>query len=116
VSARALAGAAESYIRRGWRVESALTPGQVVMVHGKRPNHVLHLLLSVFTLGLWLPVWLILAVSTKEQRTVLTAQSDGSVTNSLAADAAQAAPWYQRTSTIVALSVLGILALAKLLG
>ena len=30
-----------------------------------KTNHVLHLLLSVFTLGLWLPVWLIIAVSNR---------------------------------------------------
>lgn len=29
------------------------------------PNHVLHLLISVFTCGLWLPVWLVLIVATK---------------------------------------------------
>jgi carbon starvation protein CstA len=27
-----------------------------------RPNHILHLLLSVITGGLWLPVWLILSM------------------------------------------------------
>ncbi len=26
------------------------------------PSHILHLLLSVFTVGLWLPVWLIIVV------------------------------------------------------
>lgn len=27
------------------------------------PNHILHLLLSVFTAGLWIPVWLIIAAT-----------------------------------------------------
>ena len=26
------------------------------------PNHVLHLLLSLFTLGLWVPIWILLAI------------------------------------------------------
>ena len=28
----------------------------------QKPNHVLHLLLSVFTIGLWLPVWMLVAL------------------------------------------------------
>ncbi|KAA0919983.1 hypothetical protein FQ137_06585 [Dietzia sp. ANT_WB102] len=37
---------------------------QTVFVHGgqtKRVNHGLHLVLSILTAGLWLPVWIILA-------------------------------------------------------
>jgi hypothetical protein len=29
----------------------------------RQPNHILHLLLAVFTLGLWLPVWLFIAIA-----------------------------------------------------
>ncbi len=29
-----------------------------------RPNHILHLLLSVFTVGLWLPIWLLIGFLT----------------------------------------------------
>lgn len=39
---------------------------QTVMVNGgngKGVNHVLHLLLTIFTAGLWLPVWIILAMA-----------------------------------------------------
>jgi len=32
-----------------------------VMATGQKPNHVLHLLLTVFTAGLWGVVWLLLA-------------------------------------------------------
>ena len=28
-----------------------------------KPNHILHLLLSIITAGLWIPVWLLLAVT-----------------------------------------------------
>ena len=33
-----------------------------VMAVGKTPNHILHLLMSVVTAGLWLPVWLIIGL------------------------------------------------------
>lgn len=56
----------------GWRVEATPTPGQVVMVRGKRPNHILHLLLSLVTFGLWLPVWLVIGLSSSERRVVLS--------------------------------------------
>jgi sterol desaturase/sphingolipid hydroxylase (fatty acid hydroxylase superfamily) len=32
----------------------------------KRPNHILHLLLSVFTVGLWLPIWILLGLSAQK--------------------------------------------------
>lgn len=102
---RALAAEVERYIRIGWRVEASPIPGQVVMVHGKRPNHILHLLLSVVTLGLWLPAWLIIAVSTKETRAVLTATSSGAVANSLNAPQP---PWYRQSSTWVALAIAAV--------
>ena len=50
-----------SYLAQGWRLESR-TAYSANMVKGKRVNHVLHLLLSVVTLGLWLPVWLVVAL------------------------------------------------------
>lgn len=34
-----------------------------VLIRRRGPNHVLHLLLSMATVGLWLPVWLIVGVS-----------------------------------------------------
>lgn len=39
---------------------------QHIHVHqdrGKRVNHALHLILTIFTMGLWLPVWLIVAIA-----------------------------------------------------
>ena len=76
-----LAAAVNDWVRIGWRVET-YGPDQVVMVRGRRPNHVLHLLLSIVTLGLWLPVWAILALTQGEKRQVLTAMPDGCVVNS----------------------------------
>jgi|SRR5262252_8900202 len=58
-------------VNQGWRVES-LTTTQAVLVKGKRPNHLLHLLLTVFTAGLWLPGWIVVAVASGEKRRVIT--------------------------------------------
>jgi hypothetical protein len=35
---------------------------KAVIAERQTPNHVLHLLLSVITCGLWLPVWLLLGL------------------------------------------------------
>jgi len=59
-----------SAISKGWRLESR-SRYTAVVVYGHRPNHVLHLLLSVFTLGLWIPVWILLAITNRVQREVL---------------------------------------------
>lgn len=60
-------------VRKGWRVESQ-TDEMATMVKGKRPNHLLHLILTVLTLGLWgVFVWLPLSIFKHEQRMVLTA-------------------------------------------
>lgn len=66
------------YVSRGWRVEST-GPGWASLVRGRRVNHLLHLFLSVFTLGLWLPVWLIMGLTVKETRTMLRVAEDGMV-------------------------------------
>ena len=63
------------HVSAGWRVESQ-TPSQAVMVKGKRPNHLLHLILSVLTVGLWLIVWLIVALAAGEKRRVLHAPAE----------------------------------------
>lgn len=66
------------FAKRGWRVESQ-TDTTAVMVKGKKPNHILHLLLTILTAGLWGIVWIILALTQKEHRMVLTADENGLV-------------------------------------
>jgi len=66
-----LAAEIRSGVAHGWRVESQ-SDFQAVLVRGKRPNHILHLLLSIFTLGLWIPVWIFLALVSHERRKVVT--------------------------------------------
>ena len=57
-------------IRQGWRVESE-TDYHMVMVKGHRVNHILHLLLSILTLGVWIVVWLLLIILGGEKRRVI---------------------------------------------
>lgn len=47
----------------GWRVETA-TPHFVTLVSGerRRTNHILHLLLTLATCGLWAIVWIVIAI------------------------------------------------------
>lgn len=75
---RNLAYAVADAVTRGWRVESQ-TNYSAVLVAGQRPNHILHALLSFFTCGMWLPIWLVVAVSTREYRMVLTVDQWGNV-------------------------------------
>ena len=55
---------------RQW-TEQLAPPAAGVVVVGRDPyetNHVLHLLLTVFTFGLWAPVWLVVAVVNSGKR------------------------------------------------
>jgi hypothetical protein len=61
----------------GARMESA-TDYQVVLVYGKNLNHLLHALLTLFTL-FWGLVWLILACSPQERRRVVFVDAFGQV-------------------------------------
>ena len=72
----ALAGRIAYWTKWGWRVESQVGE-QVVLVEGHRPNHVLHLILSIITLGLWLIVWLILSIVGGEKRKTISIDADG---------------------------------------
>lgn len=69
------------WVKWGYRVESQ-SPEQAVMVTGRRPNHVLHVILSVITLGLWLIVWFLVAVFGGEKRKTITVQADGRLVES----------------------------------
>lgn len=65
-------------VTRG-RVES-VTPYSAVVVHGQKVNHVLHLLISVLLCGIWLPVWLVIALTGGEKRRVISVDACGNVT------------------------------------
>jgi hypothetical protein len=61
------------------RVESR-TAHQAVLVYGHNPNHVVHALLSIVTLGAWLLVWLVVAANQREERMTLQVDRYGIVT------------------------------------
>ena len=63
-------------VRSGQRVESR-SDYQAVLVRGHRVNHVLHLILFLVTLGLWLPIWILLAILGGEKRELLQVDAYG---------------------------------------
>lgn len=54
-------------VRNGWRIETQLE-FSAVLVTGNKVNHVLHLLIAIFTCGLWVFVWAFLAATGGERR------------------------------------------------
>jgi hypothetical protein len=71
-----LAQAIASWVRGGWMVESQ-TDFQAVMAKGHRPNHVLHLILTLITLGIWAIAWILVAILGGEKRKVVSWTSSG---------------------------------------
>lgn len=76
---RRLAHHVASAVANGRRVETQ-SDFQAVLVRGHRPNHVLHLILSLVTFGLWVPVWLVLTVAGGEKRELLSVDEFGNCT------------------------------------
>lgn len=71
-----LAQLISQYAREGWRVESQ-SATQAQLVKGKPTNHVLHLLLSLVTLGIWIPVWICVAIFGGEKHKLVTVNERG---------------------------------------
>lgn len=60
----------------GGRIESR-TDFQAVLVKGKPINHLLHLFLTLCTLGVWSIVWIFLAIAGGEKRVLLKVDEYG---------------------------------------
>ncbi|NYI80625.1 DUF4352 domain-containing protein [Nocardioides panzhihuensis] len=60
----------------GWRVESQ-TEYHTVLAKGGRTNHVLHLILTIVTCGLWSVAWLLIAHLNRRQSLVLRVDEYG---------------------------------------
>lgn len=73
-----LDGAIAKAVVVGWRVESH-TEAQAVLVSGQRPNHLLHLVLTLCTCGFWGFVWIVVALTIRESRLVYTVDPAGQV-------------------------------------
>lgn len=67
--------------RHGWRVQS-MTATQAQLLKGKPTNHVLHLILSLITLGLWLFVWLGVVIFAGQKQKLVTVDAYGNVQQS----------------------------------
>jgi hypothetical protein len=71
-----LAQAVANWVHKGWRVESQ-TDFQAVMVKGHRPNHILHLILTIITIGIWAIIWILLTLLGGEKRAVVSVDEYG---------------------------------------
>lgn len=71
--------AVQSAVAQGWTIESR-SEYQAILVRGQRVNHILHLILTVLTLGFWGIVWILLAIGGGQKREVLTVDQVGAVT------------------------------------
>lgn len=75
-----LAMAVSQAVNYGARVESQ-TDTTAVLVRGGRPNHVLHLILTLVTFGFWAIVWIIVALASGEKRQMIRVDEYGNVLN-----------------------------------
>jgi hypothetical protein len=55
-------------VRGGWSVESQSDFQAVMVQPGTKVNHLLHLVLSLITLGIWLIVWALVTLMHKRTR------------------------------------------------
>jgi hypothetical protein len=78
VRKRNLAQAVQREVVAGYRVESQ-TDINAVLVKGKSVSHILHLILSLITFGLWLFVWPLVWYLNREQRLILNVDDYGNV-------------------------------------
>lgn len=74
----ALAQMVANVSAQGFRVESQ-SDFQAIIVKGKPINHTLHIILSVLTVGIWLIVYAILAVTGGEKREMVQVDEWGNI-------------------------------------
>ena len=65
-------------VGRGMRVDTQ-SDTMAVVVSGKPVNHILHLILTIVTVGFWGIVWLILVIAGGEKREMITVDEYGNV-------------------------------------
>ena len=63
-----LAGAVAFEVRQHGAVVLGGTPYIVTLEYGSRPDHILHLLLSIVTCGVWLLIWMLLTMTNPPAR------------------------------------------------
>ena len=62
----------------GWRIESQFA-NYAVMATGGEVNHAVHLLATMLTCGLWVPIWVIMGITGSEKRVTITVDPNGVV-------------------------------------
>jgi hypothetical protein len=73
-----LARTITNQVAQGWRVESQ-SDYQAVLLKGRHVRHMLHLVLSILTVGLWLPVWFVMWLVYHERRQIAEVDDYGNV-------------------------------------
>jgi hypothetical protein len=62
-------------LERGARLDSRMEFSAILVV-ASTPNHVLHLVLSIVTFGIWLLAWLLVVLRGKERRILVSVDDD----------------------------------------
>ncbi len=68
----------QKWAKKGWRVENR-SDHQATIAKGKKVSHLLHLVLSLITLGVWLIIWLLMGLFGGIGRRLVTVDPDGNV-------------------------------------
>jgi hypothetical protein len=71
-------------VGKGWTVEGQWPPDRAILSKPASVNHVAHAILSLLTCGLWLIVWLLLALNSEPERRMLYVDQFGEVQVSVA--------------------------------
>lgn len=74
----ALARTITNQVAAGWRVESQ-SDYQAVLLKGRHVRHVLHLVLTILTVGLWAIVWITMWAIYHERRQIAEVDEYGNV-------------------------------------
>jgi hypothetical protein len=75
-----LGEAVAGYVAAGWQVETQTRFNAVLSGGGHRSNHVVHALLTIFTCGFWLIIWMFAAAGEHPaQRITLRVDAQGNV-------------------------------------
>ena len=74
-----LARSVQSHVAQGYRVESAAGDYGAVLAKGHKPNHLMHLVITLLTAGVWLVGWLIRIAMGGEKRLMIAVDEYGNV-------------------------------------
>ncbi|MFN0155520.1 MAG: hypothetical protein ACKVUT_14195 [Gaiella sp.] len=73
-----LARTVSNQVAAGWRIESQ-SDYQAIFLKGRHVRHILHLVLSILTVGVWLPVWLVMWAVYREHRQIAEVDEYGNI-------------------------------------